>query len=351
MGAYPEITIAGRKIGREHPPFIVAEMSANHRGDLDVALALIDAAAEAGADAVKLQTYTADTITIDAERPEFKITEGLWRGYTLHRLYDEAHMPWDWHEALFARGRKRGVIVFSTPFDATAVSLLEQLGAPAYKVASFELIDLPLIETMARCGKPMIMATGNASLAEIGEAVAAARKGGAREIALLHAVSGYPTPIEQANVRTIPHLAEAFGVTTGLSDHTLGVAAAIAAVAQGASIIEKHVTLSRADGGHDSSFSLEPHELKRLVEDCRGAWQALGRVTYERQESEQKTAAHRRSLYVVRPVAKGELLTSAHVRSIRPGNGLAPKFLPEVLGRTAARDLAFGEPLGWEMLA
>jgi pseudaminic acid synthase len=351
MTASTDIVIAGRQIGRDHPPFIVAEMSANHRGDLDVALALIDAAAEAGADAVKLQTYTADTITIDADRPEFKIKEGLWRGYTLHKLYDEAHMPWAWHEALFARGRKRGVIVFSTPFDATAVELLEGLGAPAYKVASFELTDLPLIETIARCGKPMIMATGNASFAEIGEAVAAARNAGAAGIALLHAVSGYPTPIEQANVRTIPHLAEAFGVTTGLSDHTLGIAAAVAAVAQGASIIEKHVTLSRADGGHDAAFSLEPHELKQLVENCRGAWKALGQVTYERQESELKTVAYRRSLYVVRPVAKGEALTQANVRSIRPGNGLAPKFLPEVLGRVAARDLAFGEPLGWDMLA
>jgi len=351
MTAAPEIVIAGRRIGRDHPPFIVAEMSANHRGNLDVALALIDAAAAAGADAVKLQTYTADTLTIDADRPEFKITDGLWRGYTLHKLYDEAHMPWAWHEALFARGRQRGVIVFSTPFDASAVKLLEGLGAPAYKVASFELIDLPLIETIAACGKPMIMATGNASFAEIGEAVAAARKAGAREIALLHAVSGYPTPIEQANVRTIPHLAEAFGVTTGLSDHTLGIAAAVAAVAQGASIIEKHVTLSRADGGHDAAFSLEPHELKRLVEDCRAAWHALGRVTYDRQESEQKTAAHRRSLYIVRAVKKGEVLTAAHVRSIRPGFGLAPKHLPDVLDRKAARDLAFGEPLAWDMLA
>jgi N-acetylneuraminate synthase len=229
--------------------------------------------------------------------------------------------------------------------------LLEGLRAPAYKVASFELVDLPLIERIAACGKPMIMSTGNASLAEIGDAVAAARKAGAREIALLHAVSGYPTPIEQANLRTIPHLAEAFGVTAGLSDHTLGVAAAIAAVAQGATLIEKHVTLSRADGGHDAAFSLEPHELKRLVEECRGAWQALGRVTYDRQESEKKTAPHRRSLYVVRPVAKGETFTEANVRSIRPGFGLAPKFLPNVLGRRAARDLARGEPLDWNMLA
>ena len=351
MYAPPEIAIAGRRIGVAHPPFIIAEMSANHRGDLAVALALVDAAAEAGADAVKLQTYTADTITIESDRAEFKITDGLWRGYTLHKLYQDAHMPWDWHEALFERGRRRGILVFSTPFDPTAVALLKKLGAPAYKVASFELIDLPLIETIAKCGKPLIMSTGNASLAEIGEAVSAARQAGAQEIALLHAVSGYPTPIEQANVRTIPHLAEAFGVVAGLSDHTLGVAAAVAAVAQGAAIIEKHVTLSRADGGPDSAFSLEPHELKRLVEDCRGAWHALGRVTYERQDSEKTTVAHRRSLYVVRPIAKGEILTADNVRSIRPGLGLAPKHLPDVLGRAASRDLAFGEPLGWDMLS
>lgn len=342
--------IAGRRIGPDAPPFVICELSGNHNGSLARALAMLDAAAATGADAIKLQTYTADTITLDHDGPDFLIEGGLWAGRRLHELYAEAHTPYDWHPALFARARELGVILFSTPFDETAVELLEGLDAPAYKIASFEAVDLPLIRRVARAGKPMIISTGLANLDEMADALAAARQGGCEDVALLHCVSSYPAPIEEANVRTVPDLAERFGVVTGLSDHTPGSAASVAAVALGACIIEKHFTLARSDGGPDAAFSLEPAEFKALVSGCHGAWAALGAPTYETLGSEAAAAGHRRSLYVVADVEAGETITADHIRSIRPGYGLAPKHLPDVIGRTAARALKRGERVGWEML-
>lgn len=346
-----EITIAGRPIGPKHPPYVIAELSANHNGDLSRAIAILDAAKACGADAVKIQTYTADTITIDCDGPDFRIKGGLWDGRRLYELYQEAQTPWEWHEALFAHARKIGIPLFSTPFDFTAIDLLERLDAPAYKIASFEAIDLPLIARAARTNKPLIVSTGMADFAEIGEAVACARANGAGGLALLHCVSAYPAPPEQANLRTIADLARSFDAVAGLSDHTLGIAVAVAAVAAGASVIEKHFTLSRADGGPDSAFSLEPSELKQLTESCRAAWAALGRVSYERQEAEKANMAFRRSLYAVVDICEGELLTDANVRSIRPGFGLPPKHLPDVLGRRAKRAIPRGAALKWDMLS
>ncbi|MBP2230500.1 N-acetylneuraminate synthase [Azospirillum agricola] len=342
------LIIDGRPIGPGHPPYLIAEMSGNHQGDLGRALALVDAAKAAGADAVKLQTYTADTITIAHDGPGFRLEGGLWAGRTLHDLYREAHTPWEWHEPLFARARALGLTVFSSPFDDTAVELLERLDAPAFKIASFELIDHALIRRAARSGKPLIVSTGLATLGEIAEAVEAAD---GVPLALLHCVSGYPTPPEDCNLRTIPHLAEMFGVTVGLSDHTHGIAVPVAAAALGATVIEKHFTLSRADGGVDSAFSLEPAEFRAMAESVRAAWSALGRVHYGVEPSEAGGRNYRRSLYVVEDVAAGEALTAANVRSIRPGFGLEPKHLPAVLGRRAARPLARGTPLRWDLLA
>jgi len=344
------IAIAGRLIGPDEPPYVIAEMSGNHNGDLGRALALIDAAKAAGADAVKLQTLTADTITIDHDGPGFVIEGGLWHGRRLHELYQEAHTPWDWHPRLFARAREIGITLFSSPFDPTAVDFLENLDAPAFKVASFEIVDTPLIARMAETGKPLIISTGLASPQDITEAVAAAREAGGREIILLHCTSGYPTPASQMHLRTMPDLAAAHGTLVGLSDHTMGTAVAVAAVALGACVIEKHFTLARADGGVDSAFSLEPDELARLVADCRDAWAALGSVHYEEVEAEAAGRDHRRSLYVVADVKKGEVLTPENVRSIRPGHGMAPKHLYEVLGKPAARDLKRGEPLAWDQI-
>jgi len=346
----PEIEIAGRRIGIGCEPYVICELSGNHNGQLARALAMIDAAADTGCDAIKLQTYTADTLTLDCDGPGFRIETGPWAGRTLHDLYAEAGTPYAWHDALFARARARGVTLFSTPFDETAVELLESLGAPAYKIASFEAIDLPLIARVARCGKPMIISTGLASLAEMEEALTVAREGGAAGVALLHCVSAYPAPIEEANVRTVPDLARRFGVVTGLSDHTPGAAAAVAAVALGAAIVEKHFTLSRSDGGPDAAFSLEPPEFAAMTADCKAAWRALGAATYDALGSERAAADHRRSLYVAADVAAGAALTPANVRSVRPGFGLAPKHLREVLGRRAARALKFGEPLDWSMI-
>ncbi len=347
----PDVTIAGRKIGPSHPPYVICELSANHNGRLERALDLIDAAAATGADAVKIQTYTPDTLTIAHDAPEFRIRGGLWDGYTLYDLYREAHTPFEWHPALMQRAQQLGVTLFSTPFDESAVKLLSGLNVPAYKIASFEVVDLALIECVARQKKPMIISTGMANLGEIAEAVQTARRHGAEEIVLLHCVSTYPARYEHANLRTIPHLADAFGVVAGLSDHTPGTACAVAAVAVGACVIEKHFTLRRADGGPDSAFSLEPDEFKRLVEDCRAAWLSLGRVDYERSEAERASLVFRRSLYVVEDVASGGELTSRNIRSIRPGYGLPPKHLPEVLGRRAVRPLKRGEPLRWEDIA
>lgn len=346
----PQLDIAGRRIGPGEPPFVIAELSANHLGDIDRALRSIEVAAQSGADAVKLQTYTADTLTLDSDRDVFKVKGGLWDGQTLYELYQSAYTPYDWHERLFAAARDAGIIAFSSPFDQTAVDLLAGLDAPAYKIASFEIVDLPLIASVARQGKPMIISTGMANLAEIHQAVAAARGNGAQDLVLLHCTSGYPTPFSDANLRTIPHLAQAFGVVAGLSDHTPGTAASVAAVALGACVIEKHFTLARADGGPDAAFSLEPDELARLVADCRSAWEALGEISYALAGSERGNIAFRRSLFAVRPIAAGEAFTAENVRSIRPGDGLAPKHLPTILGRRAARALERGEPLSWDVI-
>ncbi len=342
------ISISGRRISADDPPYIVAEISGNHGGQLERALEIITASRDAGADAIKLQTYTADTLTIDHDGPDFLISSGPWSGRRLHELYREAHTPWDWHEELFDHCRRLGITCFSTPFDETAVELLEKLGAPAYKIASFEAIDLPLIRRVASTGKPLIISTGIADLGEISEAVAVAREAGCRELALLHCVSAYPAPAEEMNLRTIPHLADAFGVVSGLSDHTLGTAVAVTAVAVGAAVIEKHVTLGRADGGPDSAFSLEPGELADLVRSCRIARAALGQVSYSREPSENGSLAFRRSLYAVADIAEGDLLRLDNVRSIRPGYGLAPKFLPDVIGRRARRSIPRGTPIHWD---
>jgi N-acetylneuraminate synthase len=351
MAHAAEISIAGRPIGPGHPPYVIAEMSGNHNGDVGRALALIDAAKAAGADAVKLQTYTADTITIDHDGPGFTIEGGLWDGRRLHELYQEAHTPWDWHPALFTRARELGIACFSSPFDPTAVAFLNGLGAPAFKVASFEIVDTPLVALMAATGKPLIISTGLASEEDITDAIKAARDAGGRDLVLLHCTSGYPTPPEQMHLRTMLDIARRHDVLVGLSDHSMGTAVAVAAVALGACVVEKHFTLARADGGVDAAFSLEPDELARLVADCRDAWAALGSVHYEEVEAEAASRAYRRSLYVVADIAAGEKLTEANVRSIRPGYGMAPKHLLEVLGRSARRDLKRGEPLAWELLS
>jgi N-acetylneuraminate synthase len=345
------MNIAGREIGPGQPCYLIAELSANHNHDFDQAVKLVRAAKEAGADAVKLQTYTADTLTIPSDRPEFRIGGGtLWDGRTLHDLYGEAYTPWDWQPKLKRVADDLGLHLFSTPFDPTAVDFLEEMGVPAHKVASFEVVDLPLVERIARTGKPIIMSTGMATLAEISDAVETVRKTGNEQLVLLKCTSAYPSPPSAMNLRTIPHLSQAFGVPAGLSDHTLGTAVPVAAVALGACVIEKHFTLSRATPGPDSAFSLEPHEFKQMVEAVRVAEQAVGEVHYGVTADDLKSRVFRRSLFVVADVKAGEKFTPANVRSIRPGHGLPPKFLPEVLGRAAARDLARGTPLSWDAL-
>ncbi|MEL7188805.1 MAG: pseudaminic acid synthase [Pseudomonadota bacterium] len=346
-----EITIDGQKIGPGHEPYVICEMSGNHNGSLERAIILLEAAAATGADAIKMQSYTADTITIDHDGPDFTVEGGLWDGRTLYDLYGEAQTPFEWHEPLFKRARELGVTLFSSPFDESAVDLLEELGAPAYKIASFEAVDLPLVAYVASKGKPMIISTGMANLDEIGEAVATARENGCEELVLLHCISSYPAPDDQSNVRTVPDLADRFGVVSGLSDHTFGSAVAVSSIALGGCVVEKHFTLRRADGGPDSAFSLEPDEFKTLVADCKRAWRSLGKATYDLQGSESASVQFRRSLYVVEDIQAGASLTRDNVRSIRPGQGLAPKHLPEVLGKTAARDLKRGEPLLWDALA
>ena len=344
------VEINGRRIGAGEPPYVVAELSGNHNGKLSRALDLVEAAHAAGADAVKLQTYTADTITIDHDAPEFRIEGGLWDGYSLYGLYGEASTPWEWHEVLFAKARELGITIFSTPFDVTAVDFLENLRVPAYKIASFEAIDLPLITKVAATGKPMIISTGMADRAEITEAVDTAAQGGAGGLILLHCVSAYPAPPEESNLRTIPDLAEVFGVAVGLSDHSMGLAVPLAAVATGACFIEKHMTLKRSDGGPDSAFSLEPNEFRDMAQGCRTAWSALGRVNRGHTKSEMGSVVFRRSLYAVADIAAGETLTTANVRSIRPGYGLAPKHLPELIGRSAAKAIPRGTAMDWSLV-
>jgi N-acetylneuraminate synthase len=344
------IEIAGRRIAQDEPPYVVAELSANHNGSLETALAIIDAAKAAGADAVKLQTYRPDTITLDCDHEDFRIHGGLWGGRTLYDLYQEAHMPWDWHAPLFQRAHEIGITIFSSPFDNSAVDFLERLNAPAYKIASFEAVDLPLIKYVAGTGKPMIISTGMAGAVEIREAIAAARDGGCRELAILHCVSGYPAPASDYNLRTLSDMQGKFDAVVGLSDHTLDNATAVASVALGASIIEKHFTLDRGGGGPDDSFSLEPAELAALCRDVRTAWSALGRVDYGRKSSEQVNVKFRRSLYFVRDLAAGELITSDAIRSVRPGYGLAPKHLDEVVGRKLARAVKANSPVAWDCL-
>ncbi len=347
------IQIGGRKIGLDHTPFIIAEMSGNHNRSLDRALAIVEAAAAAGAHGLKLQTYTADTMTLNLAEREFVISDAKspWNGRSLYELYQEAHTPWDWHGRIFERARSLGMVPFSTPFDETAVDFLEGLGAACYKIASFENTDLALVRRVAKTGKPMIISTGMASLAELDEAVRAARAAGCRDIVLLKCTSTYPATPENTNIRTIPNLRETFGCEAGLSDHTMGTGVAVASVALGATVIEKHFTLRRADGGVDSAFSLEPEELQALVIETERAWQALGRVQYGTASAQEaKSLAFRRSLYVVKDIKAGDRLTAENVRAIRPGFGLAPKWLETVLGRRAARDTPRGTPVTWELL-
>lgn len=345
MSNHPGITISGRRIAADEAPYVIAEMSANHNGSIETAFKLIEAAKQAGADAVKLQTYRPDTITLNCDSEDFRIHGGLWDGRTLYDLYQEAHMPWEWHAPLFAHARKHGITIFSSPFDNSAVDLLEDLNAPAYKIASFEAVDIPLIKYVASTGKPMIISTGMADAQEIQEAIDAAREGGCKELAILHCVSGYPAPAQDYNLRTIPDMIQRFGLTVGLSDHTLDNTTAITSVAMGASIIEKHFTLDRSGGGPDDSFSLEPAELAALCRDSKTAWAALGKVDYGRKSSEQGNVKFRRSLYFVKNLKAGDVITPDAVRSVRPGFGLPPKHYDAVLGRQILRDVSAGMPV------
>lgn len=350
MDNMPFITIAGRRIAQDTTPFIIAEISANHNGKLETALKIVEAAKSAGADAVKLQTYRPDTITLNCDSEDFKIKGGLWDGRTLYELYEEAHMPWEWHKPLFACAKELGIIMFSSPFDNTAIDLLEDLNAPAYKIASFEAVDLPLIKYAASTGKPMIISTGMANAEEIEEAITAAHDGGCKQLAILHCVSGYPAAPADYNLRTIPDMQQRFGLVTGLSDHTLNNTTALTSVALGASIIEKHFTLDRSGGGPDDSFSLEPQELTALCNDSKTAWKALGTINYARKASEQGNVQFRRSLYAVKKIARGELFTQNNIRSVRPGFGLAPKHYQEILGKHATCNIEPGIALSWDKI-
>ena len=345
------LEINGRCIGPGYSTYIIAEMSANHNQDFNQAVKIIEAAKEAGADAVKLQTYTPDTLTIDCDNEYYRIGKGtIWEGRNLYDLYSEAYMPWEWQPRLKEIAAEMGLDLFSTAYDGTAVDFLEDMNVPAYKIASFEIVDLPLIRRVAQTGKPIIMSTGMATLAEIDEAVRTARAAGCSQLALLKCTSAYPAPPEEMNLHTIPHMAEAFGVPVGLSDHTLGIAVPVAAVALGACMVEKHFTLSREIPGPDSAFSLEPHEFKAMVEAIRTVEKALGKVHYGVSEREARSRVFRRSLFVVKDVKAGEMFTEENVRSIRPGHGLPPKYLIEVLGRRAVRDIERGTPMSWGLV-
>lgn len=346
------IQIGNKKIGQGEKPFIIAEMSGNHNQSLERALHLVELAAEAGVDALKLQTYTPDTITLDVYTDEFFISSktNLWKGQSLYNLYKEAYTPWEWHEAIFNRAEELGVLAFSSPFDETAVDFLETLNVPAYKIASFENVDIPLIKKVARTGKPLIISTGMASAAELDEAVGAARSEGNDQIVLLKCTSTYPATPANSNLVTIPHMKALFNTEIGLSDHTMGVGVSVAAVTLGATVIEKHFTTSRAEGGVDASFSMEPHELKMLVEETERAWQSLGHIQYGPTEAEKPSLEYRRSLYIGEDMKAGEVLTSENLRNVRPGLGLPTKYFEVVLGKTIKQDVKKGTPLSWELL-
>ena len=344
------IEIDGKKIGPTHKPYIIAELSANHNGDLSAALATIEAAAKAGADAIKIQTYTPETMTIKSDQEDFQVRGGLWDGYQLYDLYDWAHTPYEWHEALFAKAKALGITLFSTPFDETAVELLEELNAPAYKVASFEMTDLPLIKRIAQTGKPMIISTGMANLSEIQEAIDTATANGCNELVVLHCISAYPAPYEQANLATIADISKRFNVLSGLSDHTLGTVASVSAIALGACLIEKHFILDRSHGGPDSAFSIEPGELKRLVEETQAAHQAIGAAGYERKPAEEASIKFRRSIYFVKDLNLGDEITPESIRRIRPGYGLAPKYFDQLIGKKVNKPIKRGTPVTWQAI-
>ncbi|PDZ11353.1 pseudaminic acid synthase [Bacillus pseudomycoides] len=347
-----EIEINGRKISRNHQPFIIAEMSGNHNQSLERALQIVEAAARAGAHALKIQTYTADTMTLDIDNKDFKIedTNSLWKGNTLYKLYQQAYTPWEWHKPLFDKCTELGIIPFSTPFDETAVDFLESLNVPCYKIASFENTDIPLIRKAASTGKPLIISTGMATISELDETVTTVRSAGCKDLILLKCTSTYPASPENTNIHTIPHMRELFQCEVGLSDHTLGVGAAIASVAMGATVIEKHFTLSRADGGVDSAFSMEADELNSLVVETERAWKSLGKIYYGPTDMEKSSLKFRRSLYVAQDMKAGDLLTTENIKAIRPGYGLAPKYLPILLGKKVKKDVAKGTPVSWDLI-
>jgi N-acetylneuraminate synthase len=347
-----EITLGSKKIGPGHPPLIVAEMSGNHNQSLEKALQIVNAAAKAGAQALKLQTYTAETMTLNIREGDFYINDkkSLWTGHSLYELYQKAHTPWEWHKPIFDRCKELGMLCFSTPFDTTALEFLEDLDAPFYKLASFENIDLPLIRKIAATGKPMIASTGMATLAELDDLVTTAKNAGCKDLILLHCTSSYPSTPKDSNLATIPHLRDLFKVQVGLSDHTLGIGVAVASVALGATLIEKHFTLSRAEGGVDAAFSLEPHELKALVEESHRAWEAVGHISYGPTEAEKKSMYFRRTLYVVKDIKAGDVLNSENLRAIRPGSGLSPKFFETVIGKKVNKDTKRGTPLSWDLI-
>ncbi|MGK9431201.1 pseudaminic acid synthase [Bacillus atrophaeus] len=347
-----EINIDGRSIGPHHPPFIIAEMSGNHNQSLERAFKIIEAAAKAGAHALKIQTYTADTMTLNMNTKDFTIEDNnsLWSGSTLYTLYQQAYTPWEWHKPIFDKCRELGMIPLSTPFDESAVDFLEDLGVPIYKIASFENTDIPLIKKVAATGKPIIISTGMATVAEIDETIRAAKEAGCKELILLKCTSTYPASPENTNISTIPHMKELFNCQVGLSDHTMGTGVAVASVALGATVIEKHFTLSRADGGVDSAFSLEPHELKELVIETERAWQALGQITYGPTDKEKASLKFRRSIYVNKDIKAGEIFTKENIKVVRPGYGLEPKYFDLIIGRTAKKHISAGTPLGWDYI-
>lgn len=344
------ITIDNRKIGSNFPPYVIAELSANHNGDLSRAFKILEMAKACGADAIKLQTYTQDTLTIDCDKPDFLIKDGLWKDRSLYDLYAEAHMPWHWHKPLFDKAKDLNITIFSSPFDRSAVDYLEELDCPAYKIASFEAIDLPLIEYVAKTGKPMIISTGMADANEIKEAIQTARNAGCKELVVLHCVSGYPAPLADYNLATIRDISNRFNVIAGLSDHTIDNVTAVTSVVLGASVIEKHVTLDRSGGGPDDSFSLEKDDLMALCKDARSAWEALGSVNYERKASEKNNTIFRRSLYFMTDLPKGAIVTQDNIRSIRPGHGAAPKHITKFLGKKIKKDVQYGDPATLDLI-